>query len=259
MKKIIVFSLLILTVCSYNLVWSDEFDGSSLDHSSWNVLVTDKVNNHELEAYTSNNLYVTGGVLHIVAKKENWGSKHYTSARIDTQGKRDFLYGKFEARLKMPIGKGMWPAFWLMPTYKGGQWPSTGEIDIMETIGSDHYNAHSTVHYGYSPSQHKWKGDAISVPGGYSNDFHVYSCEWSPGKIDFFLDGKHFSTRTSQECQPWPFDKGNKFYVILNLAVGGDWPGSPDGSTHFPSEYLIDYVRVYQGSPSNTEFLAKEE
>lgn len=253
MQKKLIFSFLLISSClSYDLVWSDEFDGTSLDTSSWNVEVTDKPNNNELEAYTANNFYVQGGYLHIVAKRENWGSKQYTSGRINTQDKRDFLYGKFEARMKMPIGKGMWPAFWLMPTDKGSQWPSTGEIDIMETIGSDPTNSHATIHYGYSVQQHQWKGDPVAVPGGYSSDFHVYSCEWEPGKITFYLDGKLFSTRTSQECQPWPFDEGNKFYVILNLAVGGDWPGSPDGSTVFPSEFVIDYVRIYQGSSGSS-------
>lgn len=237
-------------IFSYDLVWSDEFDGSSLDLSNWNIEITDTPHNNEMQAYVNRNYYVSGGFLHIVAKREDSGSKHYTSSRMNTQGKRDFLYGKFEARLKMPKGKGLWPAFWLMPTWKGGQWPSTGEIDIMETVGSDPYNSHSTLHYGYSVQQHQWKGDSVSVPGGYYSDFHVYSCEWQPGKITFYLDGKLFSTRTPQECQPWPFDSNNKFYVILNFAVGGDWPGAPDGSTPFPSEFVIDYVRVYQGTPS---------
>lgn len=99
-------------------------------------------------------------------------------------------------------------------------------------------------------ADHKWKGDSYAVPGGYSNDFHVYSCEWQPGKITFSVDGVLFSTRTPGEVDPWPFDDGNKFYIILNFAVGGDWPGAPDGSTPFPSSFEIDYVRVYQGSPT---------
>ena len=165
---------------SYDLVWSDEFDGSVLDPASWSMEVTDKVNNNELEAYTDKNYYISNGYLNIIGKRENWGSKQYTSARINTQGKRDFLYGKFEARMKMPVGKGLWPAFWLMPTWQGQYWPKTGEIDIMETVGNDPTYSHATVHYGNSVAEHQWKGDAVAVPGGYGNDFHVYSCEWQP-------------------------------------------------------------------------------
>lgn len=149
----------------------------------------------------------------------------------------------------MPVGQGLWPAFWLMPTFKGEFWPSTGEIDIMEAIGSDPISIHSTVHYGTSVATHQWKGDSYSVPGGYANDFHTYSCEWQPGKITFYVDGVHFSTRTPEDVNPWPFDDGNKFYIILNLAVGGDWPGPPDESTPLPSSFEVDYVKVYQESP----------
>ena len=119
----------------------------------------------------------------------------------------------------------------------------------MESIGSDPNFIHSTVHYGTSVATHQWKGDSYSVPGGYSNDFHIYSCEWQPGKITFYVDGVLFSTRTPADVNPWPFDDGNKFYIILNLAVGGDWPGPPDQSTPFPSSFVVDYVKVYQDSP----------
>ena len=245
-KFILFSSLIFLSSCGYTLLWSDEFEGNTLDANSWTVPEYDNPQNNEMQAYTKASVYVAGGYLHLVAKKQDWGKQHYTSGKVVTENKRDFLYGKFEARMKMPAGKGMWPAFWMMPTNLGQYWPTTGEIDIMETVGNDPTNTHSTLHYGTSVATHKWKGDPYAVPGGYSNAFHVYTCEWEPTKITFYVDGVLYSTRTPSEIQPWPFT--HKFYIILNLAVGGDWPGAPDGSTIFPSEFLIDYVRVYQGS-----------
>lgn len=255
LKHVLIWMAVSLAVSPYDLIWSDEFEGFSLNASNWNIEATDQPYNNEMQAYTiDNNFYIEDGFLHIIAKKEQWESKNFTSARLNTQNKRDFLYGKFEARMKMSIGQGLWPAFWMLPSGKDGQWPRAGEIDIMETVGSNTTFSFSTIHYGNSVSEHTFKGDAIAIDGGYSDDFHVYSCQWQPGNISFYLDGQLFSQRNPQECQPWPFDAGNSFYLVLNLAVGGDWPGPPDNSTEFPSEFVIDWVRVYQTS---SEMVAK--
>ena len=235
---------------SYSLVWSDEFSGSSLDTSIWNIEQRDAVQNNELEAYTNGNVYVQDGLLHLVAKRQNWGNKHYTSGRINSRGKKTFLYGKFEARMKMPAGKGFWPAFWLLPN-DFNDWPAHGEIDIMEVLGNDLHTLHGTIHCG--TQGHDIHGGAgfggkTSMSQAYDADFHVYTVEWAPGKITWSVDGNvYFSAVPSQTSPYWPF-VGNKFYIIFNLAVGGNWPGAPDGNTKFPSEFVVDYVRVYQNS-----------
>lgn len=247
--KYIVFAIFLLStiVSSWDLVWSDEFKGNSVDESSWNFEITSTPQNNELEAYIRNNAMLNDGVLIIQARKQSYSGKAYTSSRINTAGKRDFHYGKFEARLKMPVGKGLWPAFWMMP-YQGSPWPASGEIDIMETIGTSS-NAYGTLHYGSSWSTHQWKSAAYNVQGGYQTDFHVYQCIWQENSISFAVDGEIYASHSPSDVQPWPFND-HSFYIILNFAVGGDWPGAPDAQTAFPSDFVVDYVRVYQGSAS---------
>jgi beta-glucanase (GH16 family) len=253
-KEIFVLALfslfLIPAKSSYSMVWSDEFDGSSLDSGAWNVEQRDTVQNNELEAYTNGNVYVSDGLLHMVAKKQNWGNKHYTSGRINSRSKKTFLYGKFEARMKMPAGKGFWPAFWLLPN-DFNDWPAHGEIDIMEVLGHDLHTLHGTVHMG-TPG-HDINGGAgfggkTSMPDPYNEDFHLYTVEWTPGQITWSVDENvYFTAKPSQTKPYWPF-VGNKFYIIFNLAVGGNWPGAPDSHTVFPNEFVVDYVRVYQNN-----------
>ena len=254
MQKHIFSILLFLSVflhveAGWVQVWSDEFDGSSLDAGAWNVEQRDTVQNGELEAYTSKNVYVAGGNLHMVAKRENWGNKHYTSGRINSRGKKQFLYGKFEARMKMPAGKGFWPAFWLLPN-DFNDWPVHGEIDIMEVLGHDVHTLHGTVHMGTRGHDAHY-GGKTSMGAAYNQDFHIYTVEWEPNQITWSVDGKVYYTIKPSQTKPyWPFS-GNKFYIIFNFAVGGNWPGAPDSHTVFPSEFLVDYVRVYKKTSSD--------
>lgn len=253
---ILAFSLIIyLSLPShgaYKLVWSDEFDGTKLDPASWTHEVGDNWHNEELQAYTDRpkNSYVKDGKLVIVAQKESYHEKEYTSARIITQGKRDFLYGKIEARIKLPKGQGMWPAFWMMPTdSEYGRWAASGEIDILEsTNNADHISG--TLHFGGPPPNNTFSSSGRHTEEGvnFSDDYHVYSLEWQPYEMKWFIDGNLYSTKTQWHTQgnpyPAPFDK--RFYIILNLAVGGRLPGNPDKTTVFPQHLNIDWVRVYQ-------------
>jgi beta-glucanase (GH16 family) len=240
-------------------VWGDEFNGengSGIDQEKWSVVTGGKgFGNNELESYTgrSENLRQEGGNLVIEARREPYTgtdgiTRDYTSARIESRGKFDQLYGRFEARMKLPAGKGMWPAFWMLGNnVKSQGWPRCGEIDVMENIG-DPVRIYGTLHGpGYSGS-HGIKGQADLPRGGTVNrDFHVYAVEWSPGKISFSVDGAVYATHTKQdlpEGTAWVYD--HPFFLLLNLAVGGFWPGNPDASTPFPQQMLVDYVRVYQ-------------
>ena len=236
----------------YKLVWSDEFNGTKLDSSKWSC----ETGNHngwgnkEKEYYRSRNAVVKDGYLTIIAKKENYKDFDYTSARIRTIHKGDWKYGKFEMRAKLPIGKGMWPAFWMMPTDNVyGGWPVSGEIDIMEYLGHDSATVYGTIHYGGRPPNNTHSGKMYTLPdSGFNSGFHTFSLIWEKDSIQWLVDGKVYETQTkwytTAASYPAPFDQ--KFHIILNLAVGGEWPGYPDSTTVFPQKYVIDYVRVYQ-------------
>lgn len=244
----------------YTLVWEDNFEGTALNRNDWNVELHEPgwVNN-ELQRYvdSTENIYVEDGNLVIQAVKTDNGdgTASYTSGRVNTQNKHDFKYGKFEARLKVPSGKGFLPAFWMMPTDESfyGQWPKCGEIDIMEVLGSETATSHGTLHFGEPHTQSQ--GGYTLEEGDFSSEFHVFSCEWEPGEIRFYVDGELFHTEndwfTKKEgfgevAYPAPYDQ--PFYMILNLAVGGDWPGNPDETTEFGdnAQLVVDYVKVYQ-------------
>jgi beta-glucanase (GH16 family) len=240
----------------WKLVWSDEFngpDGSSVDPSKWVVETGGKGwGNHELEYYTDRpgNLFLKGGdlVIHGLAEKYTGPdgiTRSYTSARLKTLGKFSQTYGRFEARIKVPFGQGMWPAFWMLgdDIEKVG-WPACGEIDIMENIGKEPSIVHGSIHGpGYI-------GD-VGIEAPYNlPDGQRFAVEWTPDSISFYVDKTMYVKRTRADLKPgwkWVFDK--PFFVILNLAIGGDWPGSPDASTKFPADMLVDYVRVYQQEP----------
>jgi beta-glucanase (GH16 family) len=229
----------------WKLVWNDEFNGSSLDLTKWQYEVNGNGGgNHELEYYTADtsNSYVANGSLVICAKRENYLGKQYTSARINTQGQGDWKYGHIEVRAKLPEGRGLWPAIWMMPTNSEyGDWPSSGEIDIMECLGQEPQKIYSTIHFGQSVATKQQMGGSYSLPSGaFSDTSHVFAIEWDSTSIQWFVDGfKYFTANKSA-----PFDK--EFYIILNVAVGGYWPGSPDEFTTFPQKMIVDYVRVYQ-------------
>jgi beta-glucanase (GH16 family) len=236
----------------YQLVWADEFTGSSLDASKWTIVTGPGgavAGNGELQYYTSSssNINVSNGSLKITALNDGFGGNAYTSGRMQTKNLGDWLYGKFEARMKLPVGQGMWPAFWMLPTDNiYGVWPRSGEIDIMELIGKEPSNAYATIHT-HSNGVERGFGSFYHLPTGtFADAFHVFSMEWSPNLIRYSIDGNLFLTQTNATVGtlPWVFDK--RFYLLLNLAIGGVWAGAPDATTTFPQTMEVDYVRVYQ-------------
>ena len=235
------------------LVWADEFDGTALDATKWQYEVNDQWFNNEQEATTNsrNNLFVSGGILNIVAQKENYHGKPYTSARINTKGKQDFNFGRVDVRAKMPVGQGLWPAIWMLGTNDSQvSWPACGEIDMMELRGRVPNTFLTTMHYGATVAQHMQSGTQYALgsdtPGDFSSDFHIFSVVRSKDKMDFYVDGKNYYSLTSGQVSPYPFN--NPFYAILNVAVGGDFDGGrlPDGSVSFPQTMQVDYVHYLQ-------------
>ena len=242
----------------WKLVWSDTFDGTSIDPTKWTVEVDDKGGgNGELQYYTDrpDNVRVENGNLIITAIKEEYigpdGQKrHYTSAKLSTRGHADWKYGRIEACIKMPKGQGLWPAFWMMPAAdKYGGWAKSGEIDIAEVIGQRPNIVYGTLHYHDNWPRNKHTGDKYTLPtGDLSDDFHVYAVEWEEGVIRWYIDGQLYETQTQWDTVsapfPAPFDQN--FFIFLNFAVGGAWPQKPDATTVFPQQMLVKYVRVYQ-------------
>lgn len=240
----------------WKLAWSDEFNGSSIDSSKW-VLETGGGGwgNNELEYYTTRpqNLFVKDGHIAIHAQQEHYTgpdgvSREYTSARLKTQGKFSQSYGRFEALIKIPRGQGIWPAFWMLgDDIDRAGWPSSGEIDIMENIGKEPALVHGTIH-GPGYSADKGPSASFALPGNdrFADDFHLYAVEWEPNEIRFYVDTHLYSTRTPADLPKgakWVYD--HPFFLLLNVAVGGGWPGNPDATSVFPQEMLVDYVRVY--------------
>ena len=250
----------------YKLVWEDTFDGDSLNRNDWNVELHDKgwVNN-ELQAYVDSkeNIYIEDGklVLKPIETVDEDGKKSYTSGRVNTQGKHDFKYGLFEAKVKVPKGQGFLPAFWMMPTNENlyGQWPRCGEIDIMEVLGNKTDTSYGTIHYGNPHSESQ--GNYTLEKGSFSEEYHTFQVEWQPGKIKWYVDGNliheeddwySITEGQGEITYPAPFDQ--PFYIILNLAVGGSWPGNPDETTNIKdAAYYIDYVKVYQKDSYNED------
>lgn len=238
----------------WKLVWQDEFDKKNVDESKWNfVLGGGGYGNNELQIYTNSldNVAIENGQLVIRAQKLPDGK--YTSVKMTTKAKGDWLYGRFEFRAKLPFGQGIWPAFWMMPSDgRFGGWPSCGEIDIMELLGHEPKRVHGTLHFG---DPHSMSGASYELPGtmGFHEGFHLFMLEWEPGIFRWYVDGQLYSTKedwfsydSKQDKEfpfPAPFDRA--FYLQMNLAVGGNWPGYPDASTVFPQTMVVDYVRVY--------------
>lgn len=253
----------------WELVWNDEFNGSSIDTSKWNVQDTGVVYNNELEYYHPSNAFVEkeggNGVLTLEARKQGYEGKQYTSGKLTSKLKGDWTYGKFTVRAKLPVQQGMWPAIWMMPTDEEkqyGPWPGSGEMDIMELTGpvagdeekADLYprTVHGSLHYDIP---HASQSKTYVLPPGqtFADDYHEFTMEWLPGLIRYYVDGKKYfessdwGTKAAGQpdyyAYPAPFDR--PFYMILNLAVGGDWPGNPAGDFQSDRMY-VDYVRVYQ-------------
>jgi beta-glucanase (GH16 family) len=244
----------------WTLVWSDEFDGAAIDPSKWEHEVNaEGGGNNELQYYTARaeNSFVEGGQLVIRALQETYtgpeGTREYTSARLRTKFKGDWLYGRFEIRARLPRGQGLWPAIWMLPTdWVYGGWAASGEIDIMELVGHEPNKVYGTLHYGGPWPRNVHSGSSYTLPAGaFSDAFHVFALEWEPREFRWYVDGLHYQTqndwRTENAPYPAPFDR--RFHLLLNLAVGGNWPGNPDATTEFPQEMRVDYVRVYQRAP----------
>lgn len=233
----------------WTLDWSDEFDGQILDSGKWVVETGGHGwGNNELQYYTGRpeNVRVENGHLVIEAHKEKFENRDYTSARIKTAGLVERMHGRYEARIKVPKGQGIWPAFWMLGAdIKAVGWPRCGEIDIMENIGKEPATVHGTLHGpGYSGDKAFGRPSLLRT-GAYADDFHVFAVEWEPGEIRWYRDGIHYHTATPGLVKgDWVFE--HPFFVLLNLAVGGYWPGKPDSTTVFPQQMLVDYVRVYR-------------
>lgn len=265
-KKLLILLLMILLNSipiygqNWQLIWSDEFDSSDVSLSKWEIQIGDGTlyglppgwGNNELQYYTNRpeNINVNNGILIITADQESYMGYNYTSARMRTMNQGDWTYGRFEMRAKLPFGQGLWPAFWMMPTDAVyGGWAASGEIDIMELLGQEPSKVYGTLHHGGSwPNNIQTRGEYLLTVGTFADTFHVFSLEWEPGEIRWYVDGIHYLTQTSWWTTggpfPAPFDE--RFHIILNLAVGGNWPGPPGPGTTFPQRMEVDYIRVFQ-------------
>lgn len=232
------------------LVWRDEFNGSVLDGAAWTFETgAGGWGNNELQYYRPENTFFTDGKLIIEARKENFGGAAYTSSRLVTKGKKEFKFGRIDIRAALPEGQGIWPALWML----GGNistvnWPACGEIDIMELVGNQPNRVHGTAHYGSNTANHQYNGNNIALSGTakFIDEFHVFSIIWEQDKITWLMDDVPFHEITPADVSPAAFPFNQPFFFIFNVAVGGQWPGDPDGSTNFPQRMIVDYVRVFQ-------------
>ncbi len=244
---------------AWKLVWHDEFNGRKLDPKTWNVLIREHSKHNELQYYVPDEVYVENGCLRLRSRVRDYGAMHYTSGRVDTKGKLAPVYGRFEIRARLPGGKGLWPAHWLYPQNR--DWPMEylmadavakgkermipeerpwySEIDIMEFLGCEPNVVYGTLHYYTFDGQKKTSSVTWKSDDDFSRDFHVYALEWEPDALRWYLDGQLIHSTTNGVPH-------TPHYLILNTAVGGDWPGNPDATTTFPQYHDIDYVRVYQ-------------
>jgi len=241
----------------WDLVWNDEFDGTIINIQKWEHEVNGQGGgNNELQYYTDRpvNSRIEDGKLIIQALEEvytgNDGTRGYTSARLRTANKGDWKYGRFDIKAKLPYGRGLWPAIWMLPTdWVYGGWAASGEIDIMELLGHEPSKIYGTLHYGSTYPNNTHTGGSFTLPGGsFSDDFHLYTLEWDTTEFRWYVDGLQYLTQnqwySSGNAYPAPFDQ--RFHLLLNVAVGGNWPGNPDSTTVFPQTMMVDYVRVYK-------------
>jgi beta-glucanase (GH16 family) len=235
---------------NYTLVWSDEFDGTALS-SDWTYDIgtgNGGWGNNELQYYTNQNVQVSNGLLQITAKSETFNAQDYTSTRIKTQGLKSWKYGRIDIRAALPYGKGIWPALWMLgDNITTASWPACGEIDIMEMIGGDGANdrtAHGTAHWSDNGSHAQYGASTSLSSGKLADEFHVYSIVWNQNSITWMMDDVVYNTLDITPSELSEFQQ--KFFLIFNVAVGGNWPGSPDATTIFPQTMYVDYVRVFQ-------------
>ncbi len=273
MKKTILGAVFCLTLASveaaaegerpsvkgWKLVWQDEFKSKRVDPKKWNILLREQSKHNELQFYVPDEVYTENGCLRLRSRVRDYGSMHYTSGRLDTSGKFAPTYGRFEIRAKLPGGKGLWPAHWLYPQNR--DWameclmaeavangrerlipehrPWYTEIDIMEFLGHEPTVLYGTLHYHSFDGQKRTSSGTWRGPVDYTKAFHLYTLEWEPSEMRWFIDGQLLHSTTSGIPH-------TPHYLILNTAVGGAWPGNPDATTVFPQYHDIDYVRVYQ-------------
>ncbi len=260
--KCLLFNVLLATSLAasspeWELVWSDEFNGNEIDFTKWAIEEHGHGGgNNELQYYIDRkeNVRVEDGNLVIQANKERYEQagiiREYTSGRIRTKRRASWQYGRFEIKAKLPKGRGIWPAIWLLPeTAQYGKWAASGEIDIMELLGHQPNVIHGTLHYGQPwPDNQSSSGTYTLESGDFSEDFHVFALEWTSSEIRWYIDGtlyqKQNQWHSSASPYPAPFDQ--PFHLILNVAVGGNWAGPPSVSTPFPATMRVDYVKVYQ-------------
>ena len=234
------------------LVWADEFDGTALNSDFWSFETGNGSNgwgNNELQFYRTQNTSIQDGHLVITAKKEPFGGKEYTSSRIITKGKKEFRYGRVDIRAALPKGQGIWPALWMLGSnFDTVSWPACGEIDIMEMIGGGgrENTVHGTVHW-QNEGKHAQFGGKTTLPSGtFSDQFAVYSITWDATSIRWFVDNKQYHVIDTTPAELDEFRRN--FFFIFNVAVGGNWPGSPNSTTTFPQHLIVDYVRVFQAN-----------
>lgn len=249
----------------YSLLWNDEFNGAALNEENWTRELREPGwTNNELQAYTDKdeNIFVKDGtlVLKAIQTTDDAGNVSYTSGKVNSQNKKDFMYGKVVISAKAPEGQGLWPAAWMMPQDENvyGSWPKCGEIDIVEVLGSQTNIAYQTIHYGEPHGQQQ--GIKTLETGSFADSFHEYSVEWEPGEMRFYIDGEliktvndWFTAVEGEDDKAYPAPFNQPFFVQMNLAVGGNWPGNPDATTDFSkAEFIVDYVRVYQKAEYDT-------
>ena len=249
---------------SWTLVWSDEFDAAQLDPEVWFFESGDGSQygipgwgNNELQWYLEDSAELADGMLVITARRESVSGKSYTSARINTRDRFAFKYGRIEARIRFPEGQGLWPAFWMLPqddVY--GTWAASGEIDIVEAVnlgGTGGNTVFGTIHYGGEFPANQSSSNDYLVPTDATTEFHTYALEWdsSVSEMRWYVDDILFSTQNSWSTTgaPYPAPFNERFYVLFNVAVGGNFPGAPNSNTVFPATMEVDYVRVYSGAP----------
>jgi beta-glucanase (GH16 family) len=239
-----------LSYAGYTLVWNDEFDGTLLS-SDWAYDIgsgSGGWGNNELQYYTNQNATVSNGILEIKAKVETINSQQYTSSRIKTQSINSWKYGRIDIRAALPKGKGIWPALWMLgDNISTAGWPNCGEIDIMEMIGGAGYNdktVYGTAHWDDNGTHAQFGDNYSLLSGDFSDEFHVFSIIWDANSIKWLVDDVQYNILDITPAQLTEFQQN--FFLIFNVAVGGNWPGSPDGTTSFPQSMYVDYVRVFQ-------------
>lgn len=240
------------TYSGYSLSWSDEFSASTLNQNTWNYEIGNGSNgwgNQELEYYTNStkNAFLSSGNLIIEARKEPIGGFEYSSARITTQNKKTFKYGRIDIRAKLPVGKGIWPAFWMLGSnISTVGWPACGEIDIMELVGSNPNTVVGSIHWLNISGTHSSKNISYSLlTEDFSQKFHVFSLIWKNDSLQWLVDDKLFFSAGLSSISPFPIAFNSNQFFIFNVAVGGLWPGAPPSTTNFPQRMFVDYVRVF--------------